>query len=74
MCLSVHRALQVVRGKRPFVISRSTFPGQGSYGGHWTGDVWSDWFNMWQSIAGQLMKEGRYEGKKKGKEDGRRIF
>lgn len=51
----IHRALQVVRAKRPFVISRSTFPGQGVYGGHWTGDVWSDWFNMWQSIAGQLM-------------------
>lgn len=52
--ISTNLALQVVRAKRPFVISRSSFPGQGVYGGHWTGDVWSDWFNMWQSIAGVL--------------------
>lgn len=52
--ISTNMALQIVRGKRPFVISRSTFPGQGHYGGHWTGDVWSDWFNLWQSVAGIL--------------------
>lgn len=70
---SVHRALQIVRDKRPFVISRSTFPGQGLYGGHWTGDVWSDWFNMWQSIAGQLKRGRRNWERKKEKKDGRRI-
>lgn len=52
--IATNAALQVVRGKRPFIISRSSFPGQGHYGGHWTGDVWSDWFNMWQSVAGVL--------------------
>ncbi|XP_071528131.1 lysosomal alpha-glucosidase-like [Panulirus ornatus] len=52
--IATNVALQIIRGKRPFVISRSTFPGQGYYGGHWTGDVWSDWFNLWQSIAGVL--------------------
>ncbi|KAG0722981.1 Lysosomal alpha-glucosidase [Chionoecetes opilio] len=52
--IATNAALQVVRGKRPFVISRATFPGQGHYGGHWTGDVMSDWFNMWQSIPGIL--------------------
>lgn len=52
--VATNAALQIVRGKRPFIISRSTFSGQGFYGGHWTGDIWSDWFNMWQSIAGVL--------------------
>ncbi|XP_045600359.2 lysosomal alpha-glucosidase [Procambarus clarkii] len=52
--IATNAALQIIRAKRPFIISRSTFPGQGHYGGHWTGDVWSDWFNLWQSISGIL--------------------
>lgn len=47
-------ALKAIRKKRPFIISRSTFPGQGHYGGHWTGDVVSDWTNLRRSIAGIL--------------------
>ena len=47
-------ALKAIRKKRPFIISRSTFPGQGHYGGHWTGDVLSDWTNLRRSIAGIL--------------------
>ena len=38
---------------RPFVISRSTFPGQGHFGGHWTGDVYSTWDSMKQSLPGR---------------------
>ena len=46
-------ALRSVRPKlRPFIISRSTFPGQGRYGGHWTGDIYSDWDAMKYSISG----------------------
>ena len=40
-----------IRKKRPFVVSRSTFPGQGHYGAHWTGDVVSHWKDMRESIA-----------------------
>lgn len=47
-------ALATVRGARPFIISRSTFPGQGRFGGHWTGDIESTWHAMGLSIPGIL--------------------
>uniref|UniRef100_A0A669F3C7 Alpha glucosidase 2 n=1 Tax=Oreochromis niloticus TaxID=8128 RepID=A0A669F3C7_ORENI len=40
--------------KRPFVISRSTFPSQGMYSGHWLGDNRSQWKDLYTSIAGML--------------------
>ncbi|KAK9732122.1 Glycosyl hydrolases family 31 [Popillia japonica] len=43
-------AMAEIRGKRPMVISRSTFPGHGRYAGHWSGDVYSEWHDMRYSI------------------------
>ncbi|XP_048221049.1 lysosomal alpha-glucosidase [Perognathus longimembris pacificus] len=48
------RALEKVRGTRPFVISRSTFSGHGRYAGHWTGDVWSSWEQLSASVPAIL--------------------
>lgn len=45
-------ALKRILAKRPFVISRSTFPSQGMYSGHWLGDNRSQWKDMYTSIAG----------------------
>ncbi|XP_067911990.1 lysosomal alpha-glucosidase isoform X3 [Heterodontus francisci] len=47
-------ALVKIRKKRPFVISRSTFPSQGKYSGHWLGDNKSQWKDMYFSIPGIL--------------------
>ncbi|XP_061576253.1 lysosomal alpha-glucosidase [Cololabis saira] len=47
-------ALKQILAKRPFVISRSTFPSQGLYSGHWLGDNRSQWKDLYTSIAGIL--------------------
>lgn len=47
-------ALKRILGKRPFVISRSSFPSQGKYSGHWLGDNRSQWKDMYTSISGML--------------------
>ncbi|WAQ97341.1 LYAG-like protein, partial [Mya arenaria] len=47
-----NRALRAARsGKRAFVISRSTFAGQGHFGGHWTGDNIGTFHDMYRSIS-----------------------
>ncbi|XP_064599991.1 lysosomal alpha-glucosidase-like isoform X2 [Liolophura sinensis] len=51
---ATYSALKTVRGKRPFIISRSTFPGQGHYGGHWNGDNNSTFYDMYKSISAVL--------------------
>ncbi|KAJ8284121.1 hypothetical protein COCON_G00029710 [Conger conger] len=47
-------ALKRILGKRPFVISRSSFPSQGQYSGHWLGDNQSQWKDLYTSIPGML--------------------
>ncbi|XP_074553589.1 lysosomal alpha-glucosidase [Halichoeres trimaculatus] len=51
---ATHNALVKVRGKRPFVLSRSSFPGIGRFSGVWTGDVSSDWEQLRYSIPAVL--------------------
>ncbi|KAI0354750.1 hypothetical protein OH77DRAFT_1548060 [Trametes cingulata] len=40
--------------KRPFLISRSTFPSSGRWTGHWLGDNFSQWAYLYYSIQGVL--------------------
>ncbi|XP_071510130.1 lysosomal alpha-glucosidase-like isoform X1 [Diadema antillarum] len=46
--------LKNILKKRPFIISRSSFPSSGRYGGHWLGDNRSEWPEMHYSIIGIL--------------------
>uniref|UniRef100_A0AAX7W087 Lysosomal alpha-glucosidase n=1 Tax=Astatotilapia calliptera TaxID=8154 RepID=A0AAX7W087_ASTCA len=39
-------ALLKIRRKRPFVLSRSSFPGIGRFSGVWTGDNWNVFLNL----------------------------
>ncbi|PFH48160.1 glycoside hydrolase family 31 protein [Amanita thiersii Skay4041] len=52
---ATHMALlEILTGKRPFIISRSTFPSSGKWTGHWLGDNFSLWSYMKFNIAGVL--------------------
>ena len=37
--IATNKALENIRLLRSLVISRSTFPGTGAHGGHWTGKI-----------------------------------
>ncbi|KAJ7610198.1 glycosyl hydrolases family 31-domain-containing protein [Roridomyces roridus] len=57
--IATHKALQTVLPRqRPFIITRSTFPSSGKWGGHWLEDNFSLWHSLWQymhaSIQGVL--------------------
>ncbi|KAK4877010.1 hypothetical protein RN001_009516 [Aquatica leii] len=52
-------ALAEIRSNRPLVISRASFPGLGHYAGHWSGDVYSKWYDMKYTIP-QLLNFGMF--------------
>jgi len=52
--IATKNALEKLLNKRALVISRSTFPGTGSHNGHWLGDNYSHWDNLYYSITGIL--------------------
>ncbi|KAL4657912.1 lysosomal alpha-glucosidase [Arapaima gigas] len=52
---ATHSALVKLRGTRPFVLSRSSYPGLGRFSGHWTGDVRSDWDQLRYSVPATLL-------------------
>ena len=57
ICLDCFSVLHKLRpSKRSIVISRSTFPSSGVYGGHWLGDNNAEWTDMYYSIPGSKEK------------------
>ncbi|XP_077637215.1 maltase-glucoamylase [Crocuta crocuta] len=49
-----YEAVQEVTGQRGIVITRSTFPSSGHWGGHWLGDNTAAWDQLKKSIIGMM--------------------
>ncbi|CAF3691355.1 unnamed protein product [Adineta steineri] len=47
-------ATHAIENKRSIIISRSTFPTSGAYGGHWLGDNTAAWPHLKHNIIGML--------------------
>uniref|UniRef100_A0A669EZR8 alpha-glucosidase n=1 Tax=Oreochromis niloticus TaxID=8128 RepID=A0A669EZR8_ORENI len=47
-------ALLDVTGKRGIVVTRSTYPSSGKWVGHWLGDNYSGWDQLYKSIIGMM--------------------
>ncbi|GMR63129.1 hypothetical protein PMAYCL1PPCAC_33324, partial [Pristionchus mayeri] len=47
-------AVRAATGKRGVVISRSTFPSSGRFGGHWLGDNTASWEDLRSAVIGAM--------------------